>query len=163
MENQYHRKNFIKEIVELSKSKSYQCAIKEWDLVGQSISVGERKDQCICKKEIMYLFEIRNRENNNLTFIGSSCVEHLEDPSMFEKVKKLNKIMIKPHLYCLTHGIKKYKKNKLLRCKECDLEWYHRTKGKCLDCYIDIKSNYSRCWKCNEILKTNSTIENLKI
>jgi hypothetical protein len=164
MTSQYHRLNFIKAIIELSESKSYQSAIKEWDLVGCSISTGECKDKCICKKAIMYLFEIRNRENNNLTVIGSSCVEHLESQTIDDKVKRLKPIMKDPHLYCLRHVIKRHKnKNGNMRCRECDLEWIHRTKGECLDCNKPINSNFCRCWKCNEILKEKTTIKNLRI
>tara|TARA_R110002020_G_scaffold3189_2_gene14596 strand:- start:1067 stop:1558 length:492 start_codon:yes stop_codon:yes gene_type:complete len=161
MTGQYYRQNFIKAIIELSKSKSYQSAIKEWDLVGCSISTGECKDKCICKKAIHNLFEIRNRENNNLTIIGSSCVEHLKSKDIDDKVKILKPIMKEPHLYCLRHVIKKHKKNGNLLCRECVSEWIHRTKGECLDCNNPIDSKYCRCWKCNEILKKENDFKNI--
>ena len=65
-------KKFIAVIVYYSESLNYVDSIEEWDLLikeNETIS-----NNCICSQNIEYNYLIKNKLNNNILVIGSSCI-----------------------------------------------------------------------------------------
>ena len=80
--------NRLKEtLLENSNANTWETAKKEWELKYCYIS----KDNCTCGHEIINVFLIKNKLNNNQLKIGSSCIDHFKDGDMSSSAKNLLK------------------------------------------------------------------------
>jgi len=89
----------FQKIIELSESKQWELARKEWILEG--IGISKEECSCLCGhspiKELCYL---TNNLNNNRTIVGNCCVkkffEEKNQDKIFNALKnnKLNKSLI---------------------------------------------------------------------
>ena len=67
--------NLKKRVIELSESKIWEYAVREWAIIDCEID-NSLSESCVCGKEnLKYLFTIRNTLNRNrLCPIGSICI-----------------------------------------------------------------------------------------
>ena len=109
--NNLYANNFIRMVVDNSKSKSWDSAKQEWKIVSC-------KEDCTCmsaclcgKTGIKYLYSIKNVCNENILFpIGSSCIEKFESNVMDEEVG------VTEELFRLYHAFR--------HSEESDLEFF---------------------------------------
>jgi len=81
-------------IIKNSISNRWNSAVQEWDII--SMDEDEyASSECICGNEgLRYLFEIKNRNNNNVLFpIGSTCIKHFEREDLSLEVNIRNKML----------------------------------------------------------------------
>lgn len=95
--------NILKtQVINLSESTTWESAVKEW-VLDEWDEDNKSKSECVCgKRNIRYLFTIRNIHNNNeLGWIGSECIKkfnrtdfddlvtiRLQLQTLFEAIKK---------------------------------------------------------------------------
>lgn len=88
--------DFIREILDNSKSKEWKSAVLEWEIVG-CFEDKKQQESCICGKErLRYLYEIKNKKTGQIIFpIGSSCIKKFdrheldEDVDIFKQIANL--------------------------------------------------------------------------
>jgi hypothetical protein len=114
-----YRREFIKQIINLSNADDYKEAIKEWRL--QKVMYDSLGDFCICKKHIHYKCHIINVENGKTTIIGSHCCKHIESSMEKEANEKIDKLK-NPHKWCRFCNNKKRKvrNEEIYNCKFCN-------------------------------------------
>lgn len=79
-------------IVPLSISDVFDDARQEWDLVGVEIS--EEWDNCPCGQDIKEHCYIRNRLNQNATYVGNVCINRfiqIDTGNLFDGLKRISK------------------------------------------------------------------------
>jgi hypothetical protein len=80
--------NKLKEaLLQNSNATTWELAKKEWEL--SSCHVND--DHCSCGHDILNVFLIKNKLNNNKLKIGSSCINHFRDANMSSYSKVLLK------------------------------------------------------------------------
>lgn len=96
-----NKTKFISELLFHSNSKIYDGAIKEWYLIYTT----KKENNCICGHHIIKNCVFRNKHNNNIITIGSTCVKKFfnEDYSEYFKINTI---------------LQKYSHKLLLLCKE---------------------------------------------
>lgn len=107
MTNNY---NLIDVILDHSKSKNWNNAVLEWNIVGFAED-RNHSSKCICGKEnIKYLYDIKNEYNSNiLTPIGSQCIKKFDVKSLKDKINVYESLF-----KLLSH----YEKNKYIHFKK---------------------------------------------
>lgn len=79
--------NLIKQVLDASTRKTWEEAVKEWEIIDC-----EEDEQCesfcVCGKEhIRYLYTIRNKETGRTIYpIGSSCIKKFQRDDMDEEI-----------------------------------------------------------------------------
>ena len=65
----------VQEVIDNSVGNTWEDAVHEWDVTNMHTDTSAT-GQCVCGKEnLVYLYEIRNRNNGNILYpIGSSCI-----------------------------------------------------------------------------------------
>jgi len=79
-------------ILPLSVSSDFEVARTEWSLV--AIEISEEFDQCPCGQDIKEHCYIRNRLNDNETYVGNVCINRfiqIDTGSLFEGLKRIAK------------------------------------------------------------------------
>lgn len=79
--------NLIKQILDASTGRTWEEAVKEWEII--DCEEDEQCDSfCICGKEhIRYLYTIRNTETGKTLYpIGSSCIKKFQRDDMDEEI-----------------------------------------------------------------------------
>ena len=80
MDTSQNFENLKMAVIDNSKSKSWELAVQEWEIIECKIAKDEEnepvKTTCVCgKTHLKYLFTIKNKENDNILFpIGSTCI-----------------------------------------------------------------------------------------
>jgi hypothetical protein len=77
-------------ILPLSVANIFEIARSEWVLVGVQIS--DEFDHCPCGQEIKEHCHIRNRLNNNATYVGNICINRfigIETGNLFDGLKRI--------------------------------------------------------------------------
>jgi hypothetical protein len=72
----YHSKQFKQKIISRSQAKSFDEAIKEWELLTVLENVGQYTT-CICGVLIKNLYFIRNTVNFDQCIVGCECIKHV--------------------------------------------------------------------------------------
>lgn len=139
----YYPDNFKRVIVEYSKEKSFDEAIKEWSPV--AVEIGEDDGYCICSHDIHILYNIVNIVTQNEVVVGCDCIEKLAKGTLLavkidqldSQVKHLSKKFKEKesliHFPCTSCG--KFRTSSLgVRCKSCIEEGLYNN-----ICLIDMK------------------------
>ncbi|CAK7994536.1 Hypothetical protein POVR1_LOCUS60 [uncultured virus] len=67
---------FMAVLVAYSRSKNYNEAVKEWNLIkSEKPEYNTEGTKCICSKDIDRLYPVTNSLNGNTLYIGSSCID----------------------------------------------------------------------------------------
>jgi hypothetical protein len=92
--------NLIKRVLDCSKTKTWEQAVQEWDVV-DCVEDKMLSSSCVCGKEnLRYLFTIKNRLTGKTLFpIGSSCIEKFGRADLNETAT------IREKLFKLLHAI----------------------------------------------------------
>lgn len=99
MSSRYYE-NLIKTVIDNSLGKTWEEAVKEWEIIDCEEDE-ECSSQCVCGKEnIKYLYLIHNTLTGKQLFpIGSTCINKFERDDLNEEIK------IKEGLFKLMHAI----------------------------------------------------------
>jgi len=79
-------------ILALSQSKRFEAARNEWSLV--AVEISEEFDKCPCGQDIKEHCYIRNRLNNNETYVGNVCINRfiqIDTGNLFDGLKRIAK------------------------------------------------------------------------
>jgi hypothetical protein len=79
-------------ILPLSVSENFNVARTEWSLV--AVEISEEFDQCPCGQDIKEHCYIRNRANNNETYVGNVCINRfiqIDTGNLFDGLKRIAK------------------------------------------------------------------------
>ena len=92
--------NLIKTVINYSFAKTWEEAVKEWEIIDCEEDE-ECSSQCVCGKEnIKYLYLIHNTKTDKHLFpIGSTCINKFGRDDLNEEIK------IKEGLFKLMHAI----------------------------------------------------------
>lgn len=93
--------NLIKNVIDNSTGKTWNDAVKEWEIYDCEEDESACSS-CICGKEsIRYLYTIKNIVNSNLLYpIGSSCIKKFERDDFKEEIS------VRESMFKLLHAIK---------------------------------------------------------
>ena len=99
MSSRYYE-NLIKTVIDNSLGKTWEEAVKEWEIIDCEEDEG-CSSQCVCGKEnIKYLYLIHNKLTDKQLFpIGSTCINKFERDDLNEEIKN------KEGLFKLMHAI----------------------------------------------------------
>jgi PHD/YefM family antitoxin component YafN of YafNO toxin-antitoxin module len=89
---QHDRRKLQAHILELSEANDWATALLEWEFVHAEIS--DEPDHCPCGQEIREHCYIRNRRNDNETYVGNVCVNKfmaMNTGTLFDGLKRLMK------------------------------------------------------------------------
>lgn len=95
----YYNKIFKKNLVELSSNNNYNDAINEWTF----LKLVKGSGNCICTKNIIYNYHLKNKINDNRIIVGSVHIKLFERTDFNNIVRYMN--------YEFPYG--KYKNHKL--------------------------------------------------
>ncbi|GAP05070.1 hypothetical protein [Fructobacillus tropaeoli] len=92
MQNNNYVKQLIWTVIENSEASNWDEAVKEWSVVGFD-TARNADGECVCGQDnLYYLYTIRNDKNGNeLSPIGSSCIKKFEREDLNAKVETLEK------------------------------------------------------------------------
>ncbi|PIN94787.1 hypothetical protein COU53_02090 [Candidatus Pacearchaeota archaeon CG10_big_fil_rev_8_21_14_0_10_30_48] len=86
MNNKY---NLFKRILELSKSKNWDEARKEWAVVEITEAQADDPGSCCCGKHpIKEMIQIFNQKTRNEVIVGNCCIKRFFDINDYDKVFK---------------------------------------------------------------------------
>lgn len=145
-------------------------AIEEWDLYNKESKI--TINNCICSQNIEYNYFIKNKYNNNILVIGSSCISKFCNDDVVE----VHKISVKKRKYdgdkrmcqnCCNYRISSNKDSYVTFCKTCYKAGFtipsesYRTLMNykpCSDCGLNlINSDESWKTKCKNCFKEKKT------
>lgn len=95
-------KELVKHVLKNSVSSDFKTACLEWEITDELIN-DSCGGVCVCGKcGLKFLFEIKNRHNNNILYpIGSECILKFESKELSRDLEKLlkpsNKIFYNPN------------------------------------------------------------------
>jgi len=82
--------NLKNHILPLSNSKDFNTAKNEWELI--DVEIQEDLDNCPCGKTIKELCYIKNKLNDNKTYVGNVCVNQfigIQTGNLFAGLKRI--------------------------------------------------------------------------
>jgi len=139
-------KKFVAVIIYYSKSLNYNNAIQEWILITKENKNSSKN--CICSQNIEYNYFIKNKINNKILIIGSSCITKFCN----DDITNMHRISSKKRKYdgdkrmcqnCCNYKISSTKENYVTFCKSCYKEG-HRTPS---ESYRKLM-NFKECTNC---------------
>ncbi|MGC0798982.1 hypothetical protein WKH50_03430 [Pantoea agglomerans] len=86
----HHFERLKEHILSLSVSDSFAVACNEWEL--DTIELSEEWDNCPCGQDIKEHCYIRNKINNNTTYVGNQCIKRFmnkNEDSLFDGLKRI--------------------------------------------------------------------------
>lgn len=79
-----------KRITNLSKADTWADAKNEWSIIKDSKLPST--NYCICGHWIEYNYHIKNKHNNAVTIVGSSCIKRFNNQQMTDAMNEIKKI-----------------------------------------------------------------------
>lgn len=146
-------------LAESENKENFYEATKEWNIIDRE---EREKSKCICGKDILVCFRIKNRINGNIYYpIGSDCILRFKNEELVKQIKEFEKVWCED---CKCYIVNKYS----IEIHEQSLK-HKSSKRKCIEegcdekIRIDAPEYMIRCKKCYFSKKNYINLKEIKV